>query len=84
LFVEKKFEVGGQFKMELEFRTSKPEGILATVSNPGGGNALTLQLHQGQVCIFTLNILHCYKYMIITLTMSQLLLALYICICILP
>lgn len=44
-----RFEVGNQFMMELEFRTAKPEGIFATVSNPSGNEALALQLHKGQV-----------------------------------
>ncbi|XP_053394147.1 laminin subunit alpha-2-like isoform X2 [Mercenaria mercenaria] len=52
---DNKFEVGGKFMTEFEFRTSKPEGILATVSNPDGGEALTLQLHQGQVKLNVIN-----------------------------
>lgn len=44
--------------MELEFRTAKAEGILATVSNKDGRHAVTLQLHMGQVRGFLFQVLY--------------------------
>ncbi|XP_041356954.1 laminin subunit alpha-2-like isoform X2 [Gigantopelta aegis] len=43
------FEVGENLKVSLEFRTSKQNGIILTVSSDGGQVGMTLELYNGRV-----------------------------------
>ena len=47
--LDERFRVGSTLLVTLEFRTSKLDGVIFTVSSPRGAPALALELHDGKV-----------------------------------
>lgn len=43
------FEVQSEFKMSFDFRTTRWDGVIMSISHPSGKNALALELKKGQV-----------------------------------
>lgn len=50
------FHVGSMFELELEFRTSELNGVLLSVSEPPGYPALSLEILDGQVNYFVMEL----------------------------
>ncbi|XP_052775570.1 laminin subunit alpha-2-like [Mya arenaria] len=49
------FNIGSDFSLEIEFRTSQPKGILTAITSQNGRNAMGLELVNGQVKFKAIN-----------------------------